>query len=238
MYHSVTIGTKNMYTDFYMVTDGQVSIAPPSVKTNSVEVPGASGAIDLAESLTNYPLYQNRSGEINFHVLNNKPLSWQQLYNSLMDYLHGKRMKLVLEDDPDYYYEGRYAVGEPSHNNDGTWTDIKILYDIDPYKYYKTPKSYRCVLTGGSHYLDFQDNSVGRMPVVPELVVSSVSSSGLTIVANNAELGISNLTKSITHTGTYKFYDIVLSKIVPTNVCSMNISGTGVVTISFRKGEL
>ena len=238
MYHSLTIGNKNTYSDWYLVPDGRLFIAPPEVKTTFVDVPGVSGSLDLSQLLTNYPLYNNREGDLSFHVLNEKPYSWIELYQEIANYLHGKRLKVVIEDDPDYYYEGILKLNAWTNNNDGTWSDITIGYILDPYKYYKNDKTYQYTVSNSSKYLDFQDNSIGQMPVVPEIKVTSVSGSGLTVVANNVELGISNLTKTITHTGTYKFYDIVLSKIASTNVSTLSISGTGTFKVSFRKGEL
>ena len=106
MYHSLTIGNKNTYSDWYLVPDGRLSIAPPSVKTTFVEVPGGSGSLDLSQLLTSYPLYKNREGELKFHVLNDKPYTWSELYHEIVNSIHGKKLKIVLEDDPDYYYEG------------------------------------------------------------------------------------------------------------------------------------
>ena len=238
MYHSVTIGTKNTYSDWFLISDGRPIIVPPSTKDNLVEIPGASGSLDLSQLLTGYPLYGNREGSIKFHVLNEKPYTWHDLYQEILAYLHGKRLQLILEDDPDYYYEGVFKVNEWVSNNDGTWSDITIGYILDPYKYYKTLKTYTLTVSGTTSILEFQDNSIGRMPIVPSIQVTSVTGSGITIVANNTELGINNLTKTITHTGEFKYYDIVLSKIADSNTNSLKISGNGTVKIYFRRGDL
>ena len=50
----------------------------------------------------------------------------------MVNTIHGKRMAIVLDDDPDYYYEGRFTVGniEPASDYSG----ITITYQLDTYK--------------------------------------------------------------------------------------------------------
>ena len=132
MYHSVTIGSMNTFSDWHLVPDSRPVIALPETKTVTVDIPGSNGILDLSESLTHYPLYNNRSGTLTFHVLNDYT-PWDVLYHRIANYLHGRRRTLVLEDDPMYYYIGRYAI-EWTSNNDGTWSDVAINYELDPYK--------------------------------------------------------------------------------------------------------
>ena len=299
---------RGVFTDsdgLYLVPDGRPVIAPPSVKTNFVEVPGSSGTLDLSQSLTGYPLYGNREGDLKFHVLNDKPISWAELYQQLMSAFHGQRSQVVLEDDPDYRYEGTLAIGEWVSNNDGTWSDVTIHYTLDPYKYYQYDTDVTRTLSNGSWQFDFQDGSIGAMPMVPEITVSNIvvttttttvniggsgsgssgsgssgssgsnsgddgiivldgngddsgsgssgsgssGSSGTTqtitevtggiyLTASNTELGINNLTKHITANGTYKFYDMIFSKLSNNNINSLTISGSGRVQVHYRRGEL
>ena len=58
---------------------------------------------------------------------------WVHKYSDIMDYLHGRRMKIVLEDDPSYYYQGRLSVNEWKSEKD--WSKITFDYNVDPYKY-------------------------------------------------------------------------------------------------------
>lgn len=241
MYHSIKFGDKDAFSDWHLVPSSRPVIAMPNVKTTVVEVPGASGAVDLSELLTGYPLYQNRTGELDFHVLNDYTDdydSWSDLYEEMANYLHGKNMKVVLEDDPDYYYEGRIALAQWISNNDGTWSDVKFQYDFDPYKYYKNDKVYTRSMSSTPVYLDFQDDSIGRMPVVPTFTVSGIGTGQVNLEYTNVELGVSALTKTITANGTRTFYDIILSRLNPSNVCTLKLSGSGTVKVQFRKGDL
>ena len=131
MYHSVTFGDKNTYDDWHIVPSSRPLFAPPPVKTNYIDLPGSNGKLDLTDILNGYPVYENRIGSMEFIVLNGYG-EWQNRYSDICNYLHGKKMKAVLEDDPAWYYEGRFAVNEWRSEKD--WSRIVIDYDVYPYK--------------------------------------------------------------------------------------------------------
>lgn len=139
MYHSITFGDKNSWDDWHLVSSSRIIFNPPSVKTRYVDIPGADGQLDLTDALSGRPAYGNREGTIEFIVINGYG-QWQERYSEIMTYLHGKKMRAVLEDDPNYYYEGRFSVD--SWNSDETWSRIVISYNVDPYKHsLTTPES-------------------------------------------------------------------------------------------------
>ena len=244
MYHSVTFGSMNSFSDWHLVPDGRPVVIMPEPKTVTVDVPGSNGVLDLSETLTKYPIYNNREGSLKFHVLNNRE-PWQMLYHRIANYLHGKKNTMVLEDDPDYYYYGRFKVTWTS-NNDGTGSDIEIAYILDPYKYsvqtsiQEDPKLYEGItVTGGSVTKNLSnDRTIGDVPVVPEFVVSNVSGSGLTLTLSNSELNISNLSKTINSNGTRKYYDMIFSNINESNNLTLRVSGRGKVDVMFRRMSL
>lgn len=131
MYHSVTYGEKNTWDDWHLIPTSRPLFNPPGVKTSYLDIPGANGIIDLTESLTGYPVYENRTGSQEYIVSNDyKP--WDVIYSEIMNYLHGQRMKAVLEDDKAFYYEGRFSVNQ--WKSDKNWSLITIDYDVYPYK--------------------------------------------------------------------------------------------------------
>ena len=89
--------------------------------------------LDLTTSLAGRPLYKNRTGSVEFYV-DNDFRDWSVLYSEIMLYLHGQKMRAVLEDDPSYYYEGRFSVNAWKSNPDRS--QITINYDVFPYKQY------------------------------------------------------------------------------------------------------
>lgn len=261
MYHSVTIGDKNTYEDWHLVPDGLPIISMPSVKTNTVEVPGRDGVLDLSEVLTKYPVYQNRQGSLSFHVLKDyKP--WQVLYQEIANYVHGRRLKIQLEDDPSWYYNGRITLNSFTDNKDGTWHHIEFGYDLDPYKLYSytsltndwlwDPFNFYNGVISGSSYKQLSvtstawttinlKNEIGRMPLVPNFIV--VSNGGIDVHAYNSELGI-NITKTNLRTGTHTFPEIILSNFDNNENVYIRYKKTsssaanGTISIEFRKGSL
>ena len=144
MYHSITftIGnvSKNTYTDWRLVPTVRPVINPPKPKTKYVDIPGGDGSIDLTDTLAGRPAYANREGTIEFTVLNDyaspegpSTYNWVDVYTSVMQFLHGKNARVVLEDDPTYYYEGRITLD--SWTTDRAWSKITISYSLGPYKY-------------------------------------------------------------------------------------------------------
>lgn len=131
MYHSITLGEKNTWDDWHLIPASRPLLNPPAVKTSVIEIPGGDGAIDLTTALAGRPVFKNRTGSWEFYVENGFK-DWTALYSEIMSYLHGKKLKAILEDDPDYYYEGRFSVN--NWKSDANWSLITIDYDVKPYK--------------------------------------------------------------------------------------------------------
>lgn len=118
-------------------------VALPEPYTNTIDIPGSNQTIDLSKVLLGYPTYKRRTGTWNFYVdLTYKRetgpkagLSWDpmELYTDIATYLHGQtRDVILLDDDPDYYYTGRFTVGEMKRGKG--FPQISIKYDLDPFK--------------------------------------------------------------------------------------------------------
>jgi len=129
---SVTFGDKNTWDDWHLLATKRPVFQPPAPKTVIVDIPGGNGALDLSTSLTGYPVYANRTGSFEFIVENGYGL-WAHRYSDIMQYLHGRAMKAVLFDDPEYFYEGRFSV--ESWESNITWSTITISYNVGPYKW-------------------------------------------------------------------------------------------------------
>lgn len=86
-------------------------IGTPEQETYYLDVPGADGFLDYSEALTGRPVFKKRPIEI---VLGGKMerSRWQSFLSTLRIMLHGKRVRVVLDDFPGYYWEGRAEVTE------------------------------------------------------------------------------------------------------------------------------
>lgn len=125
---------RNTWEDWRIVPTSRPVIDPPTPQYDFVSIPGTSAEADLTEVLTGKVEYNPREGSIEFAVIN-KAL-WIDVYKEIMNYLAGKRVRFVLADEPDYFYQGRAAVSEWASNEN--YSVITINYHVMPYKYPKT----------------------------------------------------------------------------------------------------
>lgn len=126
-------GCYNTWDDFHLIPTSRPIIAPPSVKTNTIDLPGGNGVLDLSYSLTKCPLYENRTGSLEFIVDPDRD-TWINVYQKLSNYLDGRYRYMTLEDDPYWVYEGKFMVND--WQSDEHWSTITIDYDVKPYKRY------------------------------------------------------------------------------------------------------
>ena len=145
MIQSITFGDKNTWDDWKILPVERPVFAPPKPKTTYIDIPGGNGALDLSESLTGYPVFENRTGSFKFRVINDEidqilgetpsviDKDWCERYTEIMEYLHGRVMNAVLADDPNFFYRGRFTVD--GWESGDTWSIITIGYNVEPYKW-------------------------------------------------------------------------------------------------------
>lgn len=121
----------NTWDDWRLIPSSRPSIAHPTIVTKFVEIPGANGMLDLTTYLTGKPVYGQRQGSLNFYVSNGFE-DWETIRGRIVRTLHGQRMKMRLMDDPKYYYEGRFTVGQ--WESGASNSSISISYQLEPYK--------------------------------------------------------------------------------------------------------
>lgn len=128
-------GTVNTWDDWHLVPTSRPVFQQGKQKTNYIDIPGADSQIDLSESLSGYPIYGNREGSVEFIVMNGYRKSWAGGFSKFANWLHGQKLRCVLDDDPSYFYEGRFELSDWTSNSDGTWSNVTIDYNLKPYKY-------------------------------------------------------------------------------------------------------
>lgn len=237
MYHSITFGNKNTWDDWHLIPSTRPVFNPPETKTHYVDIPGANGQIDLTESLTGYPVYENRTGSIEFYVANGYE-DWSVLYSAIMNYLHGKRMQATLEDDRYFYYEGRFEVNK--WTSDKWYSKITIDYDVYPYKKepntslepwlwdpfdfeYGIIRDYSELVVDGLLGLEI----LGRQePIVPEITVDSDSGNGMLVIVGSKVYALTD--------GVNVNPNIVIGE---ANV-TLIFTGNGTVSVNYQGGML
>lgn len=118
--------------DDYDLVLRSVSATPPVPKTVYIDIPGRDGSIDLTEALGGIR-YEDRYLYIVLTDRNYK-LSVGEAFAKLQRQIDGKRVKVILDKLPSYYFLGR--VTSFSDPEEGTRTGTTtITVRIEPYRY-------------------------------------------------------------------------------------------------------
>lgn len=204
MYHSITFGDKNTWDNWHLVPTSRPVFNPPKQKIKTLEILGGNGIIDLSESLTGYPLYENREGSFEFVVMNGyKP--WQEAYSDISDYIHGRKMRAVLEDDPYYYYEGRFSINAWKSDKNNSF--ITIDYNVAPYKRRIVNSVINIPFERGTTLKELNQMFYGQEPVCPMLELETENQNGISIQFVNSALGI-NINRQVSD-GTIQLSDFI-----------------------------
>lgn len=126
----VKFGEYHSFNDLHLILS-QKTIGTPKAKTESIDIPGADGVLDLTEFFGEVK-YNNRKLSFEFSTL--VPQSqFMDLFSIVQNALHGKKMDITLDADPEWYYTGRISVSEwKADKNIGKLT---IDCDCEPFKH-------------------------------------------------------------------------------------------------------
>jgi hypothetical protein len=101
-----------------------------------VTIPGRKNPIDMTTYLTGHPTYGNRTGSWSFLTDNDwvKKYTggWIALDKKLQNLFHGHIAKVVLRDDPLYFYAGELTLSQWATGS--SQSSITISYNFYPYK--------------------------------------------------------------------------------------------------------
>lgn len=125
----VTFGNFHSFNDFSLILSSK-ELGTPSPKTETIEIPGGDGVIDLTDFFGEVK-YNNRNLSFEFSTIVPQA-EFMNLFSDVQNALHGQKMQIILDDDPDWYYAGRVTVSEwKADRNIGKLT---IDCDCEPYK--------------------------------------------------------------------------------------------------------
>ncbi len=228
---NVIFGDKRSYDDWGLLLE-EMKISFPVAKTKLVDLPGADGELDLTE--INGPIkYESRKIEFSFSRESGYE-SWHSLSSEIAAAIHGKRLKVILETDPNYYYIGRFEL--ESEKVDDVLANITISGVVDPYKYdledgtedwlwdpfnFETGiiREYGNIRINGSGTIHVFGREKYTEPVI-------TCSSPMTLVCGAITVALP--------AGTTKVYELLLGP----GDHALNFTGKGTVTVSYRGGML
>lgn len=161
---SVKIGDKDTATDWDLILNN-IDIEFPQPKTEYINIPLGDGSIDMTEALTGVVNYQNRKGKLSFTLIIGHSEREARLAE-IASYLHGRKHKVVLPDDPDHYLMARLSIG--GLKREGQVNTFVLNVVADPYRYLNAETKVSGQLSGSPAKLVMTIDHTGR-PVLPTL---------------------------------------------------------------------
>ena len=188
-------------------------------KYNLVQVPGGVGYIDLTGALGVIG-YNERELELTLKDIADHN-EFIRHYSAMQADIHGKRCKITLSEDPDYYWDGRCSVG--AMEQDGTACYVTVVAICQPYKL----KQSKTVVQDDSLTEEYKEIVLSNdtMPTIPTITVQQET----TIEYNGATYSI--------NTGTHRILGIVLGAGSST-IKAKAPGGSGSIKIEYQEGAL
>lgn len=212
----VLFGEYHSYDNLNLILS-EKDIGAPQVKTHTIDVPGGDGELDFTEFFGE-PKYGNVQHKFTFTTIRPQKEFLTQ-YSTVKNALHGKKARIVLDDDPTFFYMGRCEVSN-FKNEKGIGT-IVITCDCEPYKY-SLAKTVVYQAVDGVVDVKLLNS---RKRAVPEVWIESEA--GLNIVfdtSNIWDLG----------SGTYTLPELELTE--GENI--VTVTGTGEISFTWQEGDL
>lgn len=106
----VQIGNKHTLKDWGLGWT-KITLGFPEAKTYEQDIPGMDGVLDFTESLTGGDVkYKIRTLTLEFETPEQDYYDWSIRISEIANYLAGRKYKIILDNDPDFYYIGRLNV--------------------------------------------------------------------------------------------------------------------------------
>lgn len=252
--NSILFDGVDSWEEWGLLPSSRPSVVLPEVRTDTVEIPGMNGVLDLSEVPIGYPTYGNRQGSWSFvvaHDITKKP--WSVAYSELASALHGRKVDCILKEDKSYFYRGRLKLG--NWNSGKTYSTIGIDYDFEPYKWmlWTTTEDWLWnpfdfidgvilqssfkdipIVSGTVKEIEYTQDFVGAAPVCPVFyAVGSDMTLQVKNTATNSDYKTFTLPAGRSNNPLIEF-------VCPTKTSKtlLKVSGNGTLSIDFRPGRL
>lgn len=192
-------------------------IPPATPKTSYIDIPGADGSLDLTETHGEVK-FSDRKCKFTFTVHPQSDSTWEEKKTEISNLLNGKRCKITLDKDDEFYYLGRCSVDE--YASDKRINKIVISAKVNPYKFKQYVTTVNTELSGGQKTLNIMNS---RKTVSPTITCTN-DNTIVTFEGNAYNMSA----------GQHKFLNIQFKE----GNNTVTVSGKGAVTFEFQEGEL
>lgn len=204
------------YRDFKLLMTGK-EIGAPEVKQYTLDIEGADGQLDYTDYFGE-PKYQNVQHQFTFESIQPRNDFLTQ-FSTVKNAIHGKKGRIILDDDPSFFYVGRCFVSK--FTNEKCIGHITVECDCEPYKY-KMDKTVAEIYVDGT-FTAVLPNS--RKRAVPEVTIETEGTMNIVYQDSNIwDLG----------SGSFTLPELELLE--GDNV--ITLTGTGTVTFTWQEASL
>lgn len=208
----ISFDNYHSYDDFNLILS-EVDIPPATAKTTYVDIPGSDGSIDLTEALGEVR-FNDRECKFTFTVLPSD--NFEQKKTEVSNLLNGKRCKICVDKDPDYYWNGRCFVNE--YASDRNLHKIVVGATVAPYKLKHDVT--KVIVPAGEDVAVTLVNS--RKSVIPTVTTTTEAE----IIFNGNAYNI--------NAGTHKILNLQLTQ----GEFSVTVTSTADVEFCYQEGDL
>lgn len=213
----VYFGDNHTVADWGLILTAK-TIDPPSPKIINVSVDGRDGSLDLSRALTDDIKYNDREASFSFLVTEGTQSDRSYMINTIVNALHGQRLKIIEPDLPNFYLIGECSVSNVSNDKAFGSFDVKAV--CEPYRYMVDEVERIVVATTTS--VPVVLTNTGRRTLIPTITVNG----SVNLAFNNTNVAL--------ETGTYKLTSLVLKS----GTTVVNVSGSGTVVFKYREAVL
>lgn len=211
----ITFGTLHSYNDLHLILNAK-EIGSPQVKTRKIDIEGAHSALDYTDFFGE-PTYEDVTHKFQFSTIVPQA-QFLSLFSIVKNALHGKKMQIILDDDPEFYYVGRPHVS--NFTNEKNIGVISVEAECEPFKY-KQEKTVKTQAVTGSAVVSLTNS---RKRAVPEVVITTDSSIRIEYQGNIWDLG----------SGSFTLPELELVE----GENPVTLTGTGTITFTYQEGSL
>ena len=211
----IRFGGLHTYDDLNLILSKK-EIGSPAVKTKKIDVEGADGELDLTDFFGE-PKYENVRHKFEFSTIIPQAMFITQ-FSDIKNALHGKKLKIILDDEPGAYYVGRLFVS--SFTDEKGIGKVTIEADCEPWKYKAALTVIRQAITEAATITLVN----ARKRAVPEVRIETDDKLRLTFGFNVWDLGA----------GSYTLPELEL--VAGENV--VEVTGAGTITFTYQEGDL
>ncbi len=216
MMHGVTFGNIHSYNDLGLIL-APFTPSPAPIKEQYLDIQGGHGQLDLTEKFGRI-FYDNRELEFEFYIKPDDDKTFDQRVSLVSNALNGKKCKITLDRDNEYYFNGRCSVNE--YELDKRIGKIVVRAVCTPFKLKQELTVHAFTLSSVEKTVTVENGKMHAIPVI------ECTDDDTTVIFNGNTITM--------NAGTHRVLDIEFAE----GDNELTLSGSGTITFTYQWGDL